>query len=213
MVRIGMRLNPRDKISGFENAPPQKNLSQWSNKLRCVVEPWSVYDLYHILFYHWDEHTVYRDEPQRCHVDTGILMASYFGCRPVSTFDTRIKFEDEVDARKPADHPTVAGHSEDYRDDFSDQDDTDWDDEQMTLVNSASHTDHDGDTSACSDDDGDAGLDDTGSLLWRHIAFFIATHRILGERSLLFAKGTITHTEGENNCPRDAALSLSPPHI
>ena len=136
----------------------------------------SVDDLYYILFYHWVyDNTVYRDELQRCYVATGILMASYFGCRPVSMFDTRIKFEDEDDARKPADHPTVAGHPEDYSDNLSDQDDTDWDDEQATLVNSDSDLDHDGDTSACSDDDDDtdtgtddgvdAGLDDTGSLL------------------------------------------------
>ena len=180
----------------------------------------SVDDLYHILFYHWVyDTTVYRDEQQRSYVATGILMASYFGCRPVSMFDTRIKFEDDADARKPADRPTVAGHPEDHSEDLSDQDDIDWDDEQATLVNPDSDLDHDGDTSACSNDDSDgdtdsdsdsgtddgvdAGLDDTGSLLWRHITFIIAPHCDPGEPNVLFAKVTITHTKGEDNCPRE----------
>ncbi|KAK3170219.1 hypothetical protein OEA41_009605 [Lepraria neglecta] len=107
-----------------------------------------------------------------------------FGCRPVSMFDTRIKFEDEDNARKPADHPTVASNSEDHSDDPMDRDtpnDLDLYDKQATPVNSGSNLDHDGDASACRDDDSDtdsdsdsdsgthdgadAGLDDTGSLL------------------------------------------------
>ena len=101
-------------------------------------------------------------------------------------FDTRIKFEDEDNARKPADHPTVAGNSEDHSDDAMDRDtpnDLDLYNKQATLVNSGSNLDHDGDASACRDDDSDtdsdsdsdsdsstddgadAGLDDTGSLL------------------------------------------------
>ena len=124
-------------------------------------------------------------------------MASYFGYRPVSMFDNRINFEEEDDARKPTDPPTIADHPDDHRDDLSNQDDADWDDEQATLVNSASDLNRDGDSSTCSNDDGDgdtdsgtnhgvdAGLDDTKSLLWRHIAFFISAHRVCGEPNLL----------------------------
>ena len=150
----------------------------------------SVDDMYHILFYHWvyDDH-VYRDE-QREYVATGILMASYFGCRPVSMFDTRIKFEED-DGHKPVDRPTVAGITEDPGDDSTDEnisDNTDWDDERSTLVNSDSDTDHAGDASTYSDgdddtdsdsgtdDEVDAGRDNTGTLLWRHITFLIAPH-------------------------------------
>ena len=179
----------------------------------------SVDDLYHILFYHWVyDDTVYRDEQQRNYVATGLLMASYFGCRPVSMFDTRIKFEGEDDARKPADHPMVMCQTEDHKDDPKGQDTPngmDWDEEQATLVNSESDLDPDGDASTCRDhdsdtdsdsgtDDGvDAGLDDTGSLLWRHITFIIARSCNPGEPNLLFAKVTITHTKGEDNCPRE----------
>ena len=55
-------------------------------------------------------------------------MASYFGYRPVSVFDNRINFEEEDDARKPADPPTIAGHPDDHRVNLSNQDDADWDD-------------------------------------------------------------------------------------
>lgn len=48
------------------------------------------------------------DEQQRNYVSTGILMASYFGCRPVSMFDTRLRFEDNDGARKSVDHATAA---------------------------------------------------------------------------------------------------------
>lgn len=46
-------------------------------------------DLYHILFTHWvyDSNT-YHDEHQRVQVATGLLLAVYTGCRPVSLFDT-----------------------------------------------------------------------------------------------------------------------------
>ena len=201
-------------------------------QLRGLPKRWdliSVDDLYHILFYHQVyDNTECRDELQRCYVDTGILMASYFGCRPVSMFDNRINFEEEDDARKPADPPTIAGHPENHRDNLSDQDDADWDDEQATLFDSASDLDRDGDSSARSnDDDGDgdgdtdsgtnhgvdAGLDDTKSLLWRHITFFISAHRVCGETNFLFAKVMITYTKGEDSCPRYPALRLSPPHL
>lgn len=185
----------------------------------------SVDDLYHILFYHWVyDDTVYRDEQQRSYVATGILMASYCGCRPVSMFDTRIKFDDEDGSCKLANHPTVAGNQEDPSDDHKNQDTPnvlDWNDAQVTLVNSGSDLNNDGDASTCSDsdsntdsdsgtDDGvDAPLDKTGSLLWRHITFIIAPHEIPGEPNLLFAKVSFIHTKGEDNCPREQALPLS----
>lgn len=113
---------------------------------------------------------------------------------------------------------TVAGSTEDPGDDSTDEDisdNTDWDDERSTLVNSDSDTDHAGDASTCSDgdddtdsdsgtdDEVDAGRDNTGTLLWRHITFLIAPHQVLGEPNVLFAKVTIVHTKGEDNCPRE----------
>jgi len=162
--------------------------------------------------------TVYRDEQQRHYVATGILMASYFGCRPVSMFDTRIKFEGDDATDKPVERAIVAGDREDHSEDSTDadtSDDTDWDDERSTLVNSDSDLYDGSKASSCSDgaddtdsdsgtdDEIDAGRDDTGTLLWRHITFIIAPHQTPGEPNVLFAKVTIVHTKGEDNCPRE----------
>ena len=104
-------------------------------------------------------------------------MASYFDCQPVSMFNTRIKFKNEDDTRRPTDDPTVAGNPEDHNDNPKDQgmlNDMDWDDEQSTLVNSSSQDDNaskgDDDASDTDSDSGtndsiDAGLDNMGSLL------------------------------------------------
>lgn len=123
----------------------------------------AVSTFYHILFHHWvHDDTVYRDEQQRSYVATGILMTLYFGCRPVSMFDTRIKFENEDDTRRPADNPTVAGNPEDHSDSPKDQgtpNDMDWDDEQATLVNSSSDPNQDNNASEGDDDDSDTDSD------------------------------------------------------
>jgi len=54
-------------------------------------------DLYHLLYTHWvlDDRT-YNDERQRVQVATGLLAAVFFGCRPCSLFDTRVKLEKEL---------------------------------------------------------------------------------------------------------------------
>ena len=133
-------------------------------------------------------------------------------------FDTRIKFEDEDDAHNRVDRPTLAGDPEDDGNDAMDQDTsdtTDWDDEHTTLVDSNSDLGDGGDANTCSDgdddtdsdsgtdDEVDAGRDNTGTLLWRHVTFIIAPHQVPREPNVLFAKVTIVHTKGEDNCPRE----------
>ncbi|KAL2048847.1 hypothetical protein ABVK25_010905 [Lepraria finkii] len=167
---------------------------------------------------------MYRDEQQRQYVATGILMASYFGCRPVSTFDTRIKFEEDDATDKPVDRATVADAREDYSDDSTDEDTsdvTDWDDDRSTLVDSDSDLDDDDDDASAysdgdddtdsdsgTDDEVDAGRDDTGTLLWRYITFIITPYRIPGEPNVLFAKVIITYTKGEDNYPREKTFII-----
>lgn len=98
-------------------------------------------------------------------------------------FDTRIKFEEDDATDKPVDRATVDGAREDYSDDSTDKDtsdDTGWDNDRSTLVDSDSDgddDDDDDDTSAYSDGDddtdSDSGTDDevdasrdhTGTLL------------------------------------------------
>lgn len=51
-------------------------------------------DLYLLLYTHWvlDDRT-YSDERQRVQVAAGLLAAVFFGCRPCSLFDTRVKLD------------------------------------------------------------------------------------------------------------------------
>ncbi len=89
---------------------------------------------------------------------------------------------------------------------------SDWDEKQATLVNSDSNADSDDDDNDSTDydsesdedtDDGfNAGLEETRSLLWRHITFIIVPNPTSGEPNILFAKVTLIHTKGEDNRPR-----------
>lgn len=173
----------------------------------------SVNDLYHVLFYHWVyDDTVFRDEQQRNCVPTDILMASYFGCRPVYMFDTRSRFADKDNACNSSAYTTAASRSEngdEYTEAQGIKNCIDWDDDRATLVNLDRDltslidrsTYWDNDSDSCTNDGVDEGLDETGSLLWRHITFIVAPNCIFGEPNILFAKVTITHTKGEDNYP------------
>ena len=54
-------------------------------------------DLYLLLFTHWilDEQT-YNDEHHRVLVATRLLSVAFFGCRPCSLFDTRVKLDQHL---------------------------------------------------------------------------------------------------------------------
>ena len=128
---------------------------------------------------------------QPLYVPTGILMASYFGCRLVSMFDAGFKFEEDDATNNQSSvprSPVAEDHNDDSTEDISD--DTDWDEDQSTIVNSRNDPDDDEDVSTC-------------------ITFVIAPHQIPGEPNALFAKVTITHTKGEDNCPRETAPPCS----
>lgn len=66
-------------------------------------------DLYLLLYTHWvlDDAT-YTDERQRVQVATGILAAVFFGYRPCSLSDTRVRFEDPNDSDEPPGPMAVA---------------------------------------------------------------------------------------------------------
>lgn len=56
-------------------------------------------DLYLLSYTHWVLDTAtYMDERQRVQVATGIFMAGFFGCRPCSLFDTRVKLDDSQES-------------------------------------------------------------------------------------------------------------------
>lgn len=137
----------------------------------------SVDDLYHVLFYHWvHDDVAFRDEQQWNYVPAGILTASYFGCPPVSMFDTESRFVEKGDARKLFGHVTATSKLKSNGEDLEipgTKNSMDWDDDQPMLVNSDGElaSDVDGSTSWDSDSDSgtddsvDAGLNETRSLL------------------------------------------------
>ncbi|KAL8855462.1 MAG: hypothetical protein Q9178_007895 [Gyalolechia marmorata] len=132
-------------------------LKKWSRLLKKRAVS-TVDDLYHILFYYWmHNQVVYRDEQQRNYVSTGILMASYFGCRPVSMFDTRLRVEDDDGARKSVDHVTAVGKLNNVGEDqevLGSENNMDANDDASTYCDS--------DSDSGTDDGVDAGLDETG---------------------------------------------------
>ena len=106
---------------------------------------------------------VFRDKQQRSYVPAGILMASYFGCRPVSMVDTRLQFEDENVARKPADHAAAASRPRNGGEDQEARDtdkNMDWEDDRATLINSDYDLDVNDNASTYYDSDSDSGTDD-----------------------------------------------------
>lgn len=74
-------------------------------------------DLYLLLYTHWvlDDAT-YSDERQRLQVATGILAAVFFGCRPCSLFDTRVKFDDPNESDESPDATAVADATKSRKD-------------------------------------------------------------------------------------------------
>lgn len=94
------------------------------------------------------DNTVFCDKQQQNYVPTSILMALYFGCRPVSMFDTRSRFAGKDHACNLSDYITGADRSENGDEDPKAQhnkNSMDWDDNRVMFVNSdgelASHVD------------------------------------------------------------------------
>lgn len=52
------------------------------------------------------------------------------------------------------------------------------------------------------DDEYDAGPEETGALVWRHIEFHIIRSPLAGRPNILLAKVTLLHTKGEDKKPR-----------
>lgn len=187
----------------------------------------SLDDLYLLLYTHWvlDDAT-YTDERQRVQVATGILAAVFFGCRPCSLFDTRVKFDDSNDSDEPLDPKALASARSGTKDSYQDKVDgrhhtkTERDSNPSRFCgndsDSDSGNDNDNDSDSDSesssvyaddrysdtDDDCDAGPEETRSFLYRHFTIIIVANGTLGKPNLVFMKATLLHTKGEDNNPR-----------
>jgi hypothetical protein len=56
--------------------------------------------------------------------------------------------------------------------------------------------------SSVTDDEYDTGVEETRTILWRHIAFHIIPSPVKGRPNILMAKLTLLHTKGEDRKPR-----------
>ncbi|EDN05685.1 predicted protein [Histoplasma mississippiense (nom. inval.)] len=59
------------------------------------------------------------------------------------------------------------------------------------------------------DDEYDAGPEETGALVWRHIEFHIIQSPLAGRPNILLAKVTLLHTKGEDKKPRVKTFVIS----
>ncbi|KAI9762363.1 MAG: hypothetical protein M4579_000513 [Chaenotheca gracillima] len=127
-------------------------------------------DLYEVLIalWVWDD-TVFADERQRQQVATGLLMAAYFGCRPCSMFDTRIKFkdlDDIVGTNSNENLESIENGDQDMEKNTSSDDDTPFNspsavDDEMDLSGETMVGDSSDSGSDSGTDDGfDAGTDE-----------------------------------------------------
>ncbi|KAL2048924.1 hypothetical protein ABVK25_010777 [Lepraria finkii] len=117
-------------------------------------------DLYLLLYTHWVlDNWTYRDERQRVQVAAGLLAAVFFGCRPCSLFDTRVKFDEELG--EAADDLAVANGQSDMKDELDDIDmDTGIDPKRTRVSDPVMVVDPDymidSDSSTAYDGDGDS---------------------------------------------------------
>jgi len=162
------------------------------------------------------DNLTFKDERQRVQVTTGLLTAAFFGCRPCSLFNTRVKLNDPDEPDVPTDDTAVASAREarkvvnditmdEINDVKSNGDgdsniawDGDSDSDSDSDLGSLYHYNEDCDT----DDDIKAGPEETRSFLYRHFTISIVANQTPRKPNLVFMKATLLHTKGEDNNPR-----------
>jgi hypothetical protein len=101
------------------------------------------------------------------------------------------------DSDDDAYHDTDMGTEED-----SDTDEVDSDGVSDTETDADSDLGLESDASSVTDDGYLAGKEETRTILWRHIAFYIIRSPVPGQPNILFAIVTLLHTKGEDRKPR-----------
>ncbi len=168
--------------------------------------------------------STFKDERQRVQVATGLLTAAYFGCRPCSLFDTRVKLDEPDGSDLPTDDTAVASAQggrkavKAIKIDEGNHIKNRCDGDTVMSIDAAcnidcnSNTTWDSDSDSgslynCDDDydtgdDFDAGPEETRSFLYHHFTISIVANPTLGKPNLVFMKATLLHTKGEDNNPR-----------
>lgn len=185
-------------------------------------------DLLHFLVTHMVHcDSVFADEKQRPYVLAGLNLSSVSACQAVSLFDTRhpVNFQadgrplqhseverrnDSIESQNLADNPgnqEAAGDSgyetgiESY---LSELEEADLDDPSYDGFGSEteSNTDCDSNTSSVTNDGYLEGDEETCTILWRHVEFYIVRNPLPDGRNILAAIVTLLHTKGEDRKPR-----------
>ncbi|BCR96735.1 uncharacterized protein AKAW2_30054A [Aspergillus luchuensis] len=185
-------------------------------------------DLLHFLVTHMAHcDSVFADEKQRLYVLAGLNLSSISACRAVSLFDTRHTVNLQPDGRpletsgpknpsnrtkcessfkKSEDEAPSGGssHTTGKDTEMSELEETDLDDifSHHSDLETASDVDCDSDASSVTDDGYLEGDEETNTILWRHIEFYIVRNPTPGERHILAAIITLLHTKGEDRKPR-----------
>lgn len=170
--------------------------------------------------------SVFADEKQQLYVLAGLNLSSVSACRAVSLFDTRhpVDFQadgrllqhseverrnDSIESQNLPDNPgnqEAAGDSgyktgiESY---LSEPEEADLDDPTNDEFGSEteSNTDCDSDTSSITND-GYLEGDETCTILWRHVEFYIVRNPLPDGCNILAAIVTLLHMKGEDRKPR-----------
>ncbi|KAL4891317.1 hypothetical protein BDV59DRAFT_66820 [Aspergillus ambiguus] len=167
--------------------------------------------------------SVFADEKQRLYPLVGLNLSSISACRAVSLFDTRhsVRLQADGSLLPPPDSPAKsiaalplplasceevpcdsgydAGvQSDDCEEGGSKSDDSAYTDSEMDTESSNDQSD----CSSVTDDGYLNGDETTGTILWRHVEFYIVRNPVPGHRHILAAIVTLLHTKGEDRKPR-----------
>ncbi|KAI9041917.1 uncharacterized protein KD926_006254 [Aspergillus affinis] len=185
-------------------------------------------DLLHFLVTHMAHcDSVFADEKQRLYVLADLNLLSIFACRAVSLFDTRhtvnlqadgrpletsgsenpinhMEFESSVNKSEDEAPSGVSSHETGKNTEMSELEETELDDicSYHSDLDTASDIDCDSDVHSVTDDRYFEGDEETNTILWRHVGFYIVRNPTPGERYILAAIITLLYTKGEDRKPR-----------
>ena len=175
-------------------------------------------DLLHFLVTHLVHcNSVFADEKQRLYLLSGLNLSSISACRAVSLFDTRHSVNVPIgDGSKPSEAGQTGKQCSPFASGSQALDDSGYDTgkdsnpstvvEELPCDEPIMETDDDvqyeSDCSSITDDGYLAGNEDTRTILWRHVEFYIVRNPVPGRYHILAAIVTLLHTKGEDRKPR-----------
>ncbi|XRM38740.1 hypothetical protein ABZX51_002137 [Aspergillus tubingensis] len=162
-----------------------------------------------------DCESVFADEKQRLYALSGLNLSCISASRAVSFFDTRHRLQFQADGtlvppvdtsakfrtplssiEEPLCDPgtKINLQNDDHAEGGSTSETSSYSDSE---VDTTSDSNHQSDCSSVTDDGYLNGNEETGTILWRHVEFYIVRNPVPGRRHILAAIVSILHTKGE----------------